>query len=231
MPESPTTMKIPETTFSTEPDQKIPEETSHNNPSTFPDISYSEPKKSEQPDTTPTLLVIPVPTEKPFRPEMSKSESSAPTTIPEPKQKATEQSIFTVTQRPETEIQPTEWLPYKPKEPEYHITNTELSPIRPVDKIPPEIPEEELPKEPEQQPPPRHKPETNNESIPLEIETTPEIVYLSPEIPSSTEKSIAPPTMPEKDNNNFWNTVTVKPKSCPFGFEPDEYGSCFGKIY
>ncbi|CAB3255053.1 unnamed protein product [Arctia plantaginis] len=227
VPEPPTTLKIPETTINTELDTKILEETPHYNPSTFPDISYSEPKNSEQPDTTPNLLVIPVPTETSVKVEIPESETSARTEIPKPEPKQTEQSISTVTQYPESEVKPTEWLPYQPKEPEYHITKTEPQPIRPVEKIPPEIPEEELPKEPDQQPPPRYKPEPNNESIPLEIETTPEISYLSPEIPNSTEKLVPSPTTPENAGNNFWNTVTVKPESCPFGFEPDEYGSCF----
>lgn len=225
-PSTTTTQKpTPPTTSSTttekpkepepEPEPRIEDNNVEPPPYSIPDIykyDASSPKYETQPTTTPEPPTTPAPT----TPE-------PPTTVPK---------------QPETI--PTE----EPRQPEVTFN-------RPT---PPEyIPEAELPKpteEPRREPEPTYPTrveEPTNESLPpIEPETT----YRPTEEPRgsppyqvvvSVGKETA--TIPAEKNDdgsvvidterlpkNQWTKVHV-PKSCPFGFEPDEYGACFGKHF
>lgn len=123
------------------------------------------------------------------------------------------------------------------------------------------IPEAELPKQPvDLLPGPTYPPrpeEPTNESIPPEEEPNqPETTLIPQPLPTEQPK----PTPPiyqvnvnvgretatvageRKDDGsvvvdtqelpkNEWTKINIKPKDCPFGFEADEYGACFGKIH
>lgn len=128
---------------------------------------------------------------------------------------------------------------YTPKQPE--VTFNQPTP-------PTYIPERELPKQPEEQPQPNtpKQEEQTNESIPPEDETQ-ETTYRPTEQPRpvpthqvnvnvGNEGKPATFAGEKKEGGsvvdtqllpkNQW-TKPVKPKECPFGFEPEEYGDCF----
>ncbi|XP_075987081.1 uncharacterized protein LOC142983835 isoform X2 [Anticarsia gemmatalis] len=214
-------------------------------PPTLPtDIHYSEPNNTDLSETKP-VLVIPEPPELPPKPEIPEqpkpTEAQPVTTVsiePTVQEPTVHEPVPTVQEPQPTEQQtetiPTERLP----------SPVPATPPPRVD-IPPEIPEEELPREPESR---LLIPETNNETIPPETESRPETTYTP--IPSTTgqssptfvnvnagkETATVAGTVKEDGSvvintadvpKNNWAKVNVKPLECPYGYEPDEYGACF----
>lgn len=260
----PSTQQTLETSSSVGPDKKI--EDNNIEPPSSTDIHYSEPKYTDKSNPSYTI-VIPKPPELPPKPEVPQPQP-IPTEVPKPiepeptptqpelthidqnpnqQPRVTEDqlfttdqySVFTEAQSKEPETKPTEWLPYQPPPPQ---RPSESNPI-----IPPEIPEDELPKEPEIQRTYAYETSSSIDISPQEPERQPEITYT--DITPSTERTSSIPSFAVNVNvgegqdpneitigsvehnqdvpKNEWPKVNIKPKDCPIGFEPDEYGSCF----
>lgn len=179
-------------------------------------------------------------------PNVYNNEGNDPYNVPKyepPTTKETEEQTHLIPTEHQEYITVTEPV-YTPKQPE--VTFNQPTP-------PAYIPERELPKQPEEQPQPNEpkQEEQTNESIPTEDETQ-TTTYRPTEQPrpvppyqvnvnvGDEERSATVAGERKQDGSvvvdtqqlpkNTWTKV-VKPKECPFGFEPEEYGDCFGKIF
>ncbi|XP_037876845.1 fibrillin-1 [Bombyx mori] len=222
-----------------------------------PDIFYSEPKSTtteSRPLTIPVTTVTPIPATsqpEPSQSEPSKFEPNTETPKPEPPKteypelqspkptepEPTEPGIFysepktdisstTTTHEYITDSEPkSNLIPYEPRYPEPTITYAELKPDQDISTnfVPYEIDKDTTYEKTSEKYP--YSTESGKPIYPHTI-----FVDVSKDAPTVEGKRTSDGSVVIDANSipeNEWTKVSVKPISCPHGYEPDEYGACF----
>ena len=188
---------------------------------------------TQKPDPPPTVRTT---TEQPREPEPREPEPRIEdnnvepppyNTIPnDPYARPTYEQPTTAEPEEQTHLIPTEDQQYiTVTEPNYTPKQPEVTFNRPTP--PSYIPEAELPRLPEEQPaatnPPKQEEQTNETTPPEEQQ--PETTYRPREQPIPFYQ------VNVNVDDESRTTTERRLKECPFGYEPDEYGACFGKFY